>query len=417
MTSPGISIALPVHRADPGALRTALGCIRGQTLRDLDIILILNGADEPTSRLARQLASSEPRARVLQLPGPNLAAALNLALSQARFDLVARMDADDECPPDRLALQAEFLRAHPCVAAAGTAFEGFDDAGNTIGINRPPTDPADIRWRLLLGNLFCHGSMMLRRGMVLSAGGYNPECRYAQDYELWLRLSRDHDLANLPRVLYRYRADHARRHVEQAVFASTAMLEAWSDLPPLAEGDRARVVALLAHATWGGERARESLGGMESLLRARGPSREAIQAWQWIAQRAGRCWNSLADLHRLDRVRAAGRRLAAAGVREVWLYGAGRHTAWLLENLDALGVPVAGIADDRLAGGHRCGRDIASPGEIPTGAHVLLSSDAHEPELRRAAAPLEPRGVTVWPIYSADPAPEPGAETRIGAAG
>jgi len=403
----GITVALPIYRASPDALRRALACIRDQTALNLDILLVLNGADPATVRAARQLIANEPRARILELPEPGLAAALNAALSSARFDLVARMDADDTCPPHRLERQADFLGANPGIAALGTAFEGYDDAGTLIGTERPPTDPDDIRWRLHLGNLFCHGSMMLRRGPVQAVGGYNPDCRFAQDYDLWLRLSRKHDMANLSGVLYRYRAAPHRRHVEQAVIASTAMVESWSALPPLPESARPRLSALLAHATWGGQRARESLDLTEALLREVGPSTEALMAWQWIAQRAGLHWANLADLNKLDHVRAAGRRLAAAGVKTVWLYGAGRHTGWLLENLDALGAGIAGIADDRLIGASRHGHDIVSPADIPAGANVLISSDAHEDALWTSAGRLRARGINIWRIYGAAPAEPP----------
>jgi hypothetical protein len=40
---------------------------------------------------------------------------------------------------------------------------------------------------------------------VIAAGGYKEEFQNAEDYELWLRLARRHDLANIPEPLLRYR--------------------------------------------------------------------------------------------------------------------------------------------------------------------------------------------------------------------
>jgi len=183
----GVSVALPVYRAEPGSLGRSVACIRDQTLRELDIAIVLNGSDPATTRLAHDLASQDGRIRVHSLPAPNLAAALNLALREARFDLVARMDADDECPPGRLARQTAFLEANPRIAAVGSGVEIRDESGNT-SVAHPPTDPAEVRWRLCLGNVLCHGAMMLRRAEVMAVGGYDPRYQYAQDYDLWLRL-------------------------------------------------------------------------------------------------------------------------------------------------------------------------------------------------------------------------------------
>ena len=396
----GVSVALPVHR-DRGTLARAAACITAQTHADLDIMLVLNGADGPTRAAAGTIANRDRRVRVLELPEAGLSAALNRALREARHDLVARMDADDECQPARLSLQTEFLAAHPGIVALGTGFEGVDEQGGLIGIEHPPLESAEIRWRLCLGNCLCHGSMMLRREAVLAAGGYDESLRFAQDYDLWLRLSREHELANLPHVLYRYRTSLAKRHEDQARAAADAMVRHWETLPSMAEGGAARRLATaVAEATWGGTRARTALHEVEALLTEHGPSPRALLAWQWIAARAGNTPIDPVELERLSRIREAGRRLRSAGADAVWLYGAGRHTAWLMENRDALGMEIAGLADDALAGETRHGFGIVAPADLPPRCHVLLSSDAHEDRLWRSAACLRQRGVTVWRLYA-----------------
>lgn len=396
----GVSVALPVHRA-PGVLPRALRCIAEQTLTELDVLVVLNGSDEATLAAARTAARGDERVRVIELEHASLPAALNVALREARHELVARMDADDTCPPTRLALQAAFMAAHPAVVALGTAFEGVDEGDTGIGVERPPCEPAELRWRLCLGNCLCHGSMMLRRSAVLEGGGYDDSLTYAQDYDLWLRLSRTHDLANLPHVLYRYRTSLAKRHEAQASAAAGAMIRHWATLPAL-EGTRAQqlIAEQLARATWGGQKARAALAEVEAHLSEHGPTPQALMAWQWIAQRAGATSLDARDLEKLERLREAGRRLRSAAVESVWLYGAGRHTAWLLENRDALGVTIAGVADDSLSGTARLGFDIVAPTQLPPRAHVLLSSDAHEQSLWSKAGALRERGVTVWRLYT-----------------
>jgi hypothetical protein len=99
--------------------------------------------------------------------------------------------------------------------------------------------------------------------------------------------------------------------------------------------------------------------------------------------------------------------MRASGVRRAFLYGAGRHTAWLLDNADELGVVVAGIADDAAAGAERGDFTVIRPEAIPDSSEVLISSDAHESRLWDRTLPMRARGVRVWRIYETDRAPAP----------
>jgi hypothetical protein len=399
MSGPAVTVALPIHRADE-MLRAAFDCLIRQSLRDIEILIVLNGSDAATYRLAGALAATDSRARIIELPEANLAAALNVALEAARAPLVARMDADDLCPPERLALQAERMRAEPALAALGCAWEVVSPDLAPLATIRPPTDPAAARWRLLLGNPFAHGSMMLRREMVMAAGGYDTRCARAQDYELWIRLSRTASLCALPQVLYRHRtrtpAEPVGSTPEQAAIASRAMLAAWQALP---EGDAGEVAAALAPALERGSRPGAALHQLESLL-STAPSRSALLAWlhaQWANPPAPR---RAMETCRRARLREVAAELRSAGADRVWIWGAGDHTRWLLDHADLLAVPIAGIVDNALAGQARFDRTIASPDEIPAGQTVLLSSDWHEDEMWDRSAPQRACGVQVIRFYA-----------------
>ena len=86
---------------------------------------------------------------------------------------------------------------------------------------------------------------------------YDEELKYAQDYELWLRLSRRRRLASLPEVLYHYRASMQRRHEEQAAVAARVMLGHWQQLSEPDESARGTIARCIAGATWGGRGARQ----------------------------------------------------------------------------------------------------------------------------------------------------------------
>ena len=139
---PLVTVALPIRHAD-ASLEGAFRCITSQTHRDLEILLILNGSDAGTVALARRLASTDARARVIERTEANLAGALNEALKVAKGALLARMDVDDQCAPDRIARQVESLGREPGVAAVGCAYDVIGQDGKrvfTVLIRHCPID-------------------------------------------------------------------------------------------------------------------------------------------------------------------------------------------------------------------------------------------------------------------------------------
>jgi hypothetical protein len=400
VSAPAVSVALPVYR-DDGLLEHALACISRQSLRDLEVLIVLNGADPATAARARSLAAAEHRARIIELPQANLAAALNVALESARAPLVARMDADDLCPAARLALQAARMTAQPSLAALGCAWEVISSPGTVLATIRPPTEPAEARWRLLLGNPFAHGSMMLRKDAILAAGAYDTRCTRAQDFDLWLRLSQRAAMAALPEVLYQHRTrlpqDHSGSTPEQAAFAADALVRAWGRLPP---GDDHPIARSLAGALERGARPGEALSELEASLR-QAPSRAALTAWlytQWATSPAPR---RALEFCRLARLREVGAQVRSNGIGSVWLWGAGEHTRWLLDHRADLGLTVAGLVDDDRAGIERFGFPVQSPHAIAPGQTAILSSDWHEDAMWIAAAPHRARGVNIVRLYAA----------------
>ncbi len=320
------------------------------------------------------------------------------------------MDADDRCAPNRLELQSNFLEAHPTVAVLGTAYERCLPDGTPRGTVVPPLTPGEIRWRLLLGNTMCHGSVTMRRGPVLDHGGYDESCLKAQDFELWLRLSAHHDLANLPEVLYSYtirdRAPVDLPCESQAAVVAVHLLDAWNRLPETTnKPDRAKFEHALAESNLGGERATRAASRIEQLLETRAPTRESIMALMFAYSKASAVSTSVAEACKRSRLREKGRQLRAEHVERVWLWGAGAHTQWLLAHAADLALPVSGIVDDAKAGQVRLGHQIAKPQAIPAGSHVLLSSDRFENLMWERSTPHRARGVIVHRLY-ADDAPE-----------
>lgn len=213
---PKVSVLMSVHNG--GAfLRLAVDSILAQTLENFEFIVV----DDASSDDSMQVLKSFQDRRLKLLPltaNIGLVGALNLALEHARGELIARMDADDESVPDRLRLQVQAMESHPAVVLLGTQYLCVDEGGKPLPSPVLPTDDAVLQRDLMDSNVFCHPSIMLRATAVRAAGGYRAlGGRYAQDYDLWLRLAERGEVMNLPQSLLRYRVHGNQVTVRNAV--------------------------------------------------------------------------------------------------------------------------------------------------------------------------------------------------------
>ena len=198
VAAPAVSVLMGV-RDGAAWISRAIGSLLSQTLDDLELIVVDDGSTDATAGLLSGVR--DPRLVVERQPRAGLAAALNRALGRARAPLIARLDVDDIALPTRLARQRAFLQAHPEVGLLGTAARVVDESGRDVEIIRPPEDDSAVRRALIRRNPFVHSSVMLRRALVASVGGYDVSFAVAQDYDLWLRLSAITRMANLAEPL------------------------------------------------------------------------------------------------------------------------------------------------------------------------------------------------------------------------
>lgn len=200
-----VSVLLPVYNGAV-TLPQAMESILRQAHDDFELLVIDDASTDESVVIIREYARRDSRVTaVMHERNAGLANTLNEGLRRARHELVARMDQDDESLPQRLGAQKKFLDAHPRVAAAGSWVLHMGTRAEFDRLVRVPTEHNEIAATLSRENCLYHPSVMLRRSAVLEAGGYRGEFKNAEDYDLWLRLVRTHQLANVAEPLLRYR--------------------------------------------------------------------------------------------------------------------------------------------------------------------------------------------------------------------
>lgn len=196
--SPRISVVMSVYNGERW-LREAVESVLGQPLGDLELLVIDDGSTDGTAGILA--GYRDARLAVIRQPRAGLTVSLNRGIRRTQASLVARLDADDVALPERFARQVAFLDAHPEVALLGTGCHDVDPQGRMLRTYCPPEADAEIRRALVRFNPFVHSSVMVRRDALERVGFYDESLPVAQDYDLWVRLSRVTRLANLPEPL------------------------------------------------------------------------------------------------------------------------------------------------------------------------------------------------------------------------
>ena len=191
-------------------LQEALGSILNQTLQEIEVLIVPEPETELKLPEDPRLIQIQPEKRL----GVSAARNLGIRLSSGRY--VALMDADDISHPDRLRLQVKFLEEHPEIGVVGTQEEYITDNGGYWRHrflwpgrkHRPrlPTEPEEIRRKMLTSNPVCGPSVLARREVFDKVGLFSEQYSFAEDYELWMRMiAAEIKIANLPGYLYKYR--------------------------------------------------------------------------------------------------------------------------------------------------------------------------------------------------------------------
>lgn len=189
-------------------IKEAVDSMLNQTFSDFELIILDNQSSDATVNMVR-LFKDERIVLVQNRENLGQTKALNLGLKMAKGEYIARMDADDYSYPERLELQYDFLSKNKNIAVVGAQYLEMNEEGKTLRPFYLPTDPLEIKCYLIGApelSYHCvpHPIVLMRKAPLLDVGGYD-ERFIAQDFNLWMRLARKYEFANLSEVLFKYR--------------------------------------------------------------------------------------------------------------------------------------------------------------------------------------------------------------------
>jgi len=189
-------------------LRFAVASILNQTYRDFEFIICENNASFEANGYLDSI--KDDRVHIIHSKDhTTLTQKLNLCISLAKGDIIARMDDDDVSHPNRLQEQVAFLEKNEQVDVVGCNINCCDATG-LVTERRFPEYP---QVKDFLFNLpFVHPTLCFRKEALVAVNGYNEShwCNACEDYDILLRLyEKGFRGANIQQVLFDYNIQHS----------------------------------------------------------------------------------------------------------------------------------------------------------------------------------------------------------------
>ncbi|MCM3879695.1 MAG: glycosyltransferase [Vicinamibacterales bacterium] len=214
--NPLVSVVVPTYNCEK-YLSAALDRVLSQDYAPFEVVVVDDGSTDHTLDV---LATYENRVRVFRQSNRGPAAARNVAVREARGEFLAFVDGDDLWLPGKLSAQMAYLEKNPeSKVVYGSWYEWYPDKDGSfpeqifeIGDESLALEEANSGWvysKLLMDSIIHIISAVIDRSVYDAVNGFDESLESGSDYDFWLRVSRNFQVAKLRRNVAVYRQNPA----------------------------------------------------------------------------------------------------------------------------------------------------------------------------------------------------------------
>jgi glycosyltransferase involved in cell wall biosynthesis len=207
-----VSVIIPTYNRR-AMVHEAITSVLAQRGMEFELIVVDDGSTDSTAEDLAELAEAGMRqgvgeTQMMRTANRGVAAARNTGARMARASLIAFLDSDDLWAPSKLAKQVDFMRANPACQISQTSELWFQRGRRANPGRRHQKREGDIFLDSLRRCLISPSAVMLRTPLFRETGGFDETMTAAEDYDLWLRILRDHPVGLVDEPLVARRAGH-----------------------------------------------------------------------------------------------------------------------------------------------------------------------------------------------------------------
>jgi glycosyltransferase involved in cell wall biosynthesis len=222
---PRVSVIIPTYNRSM-FLRAAIASVLGQTFQDFEIVVIDNGSKDDIQEIVTEF--KDRRIKCLRITTNNgVSPARNLGIQNSNGKYVAFLDDDDEWLPTKLERQiSKFENGPSIVGGVYTGYTVVDrNTGRTIGEVMPQKRGSLVHDLCITNYVGTASTVVLRRDCFNHVGLFDESIGYAEEYDLWIRISREFhfDYVQASLVKYSFHGNNASSNVEHVIKGCEAL--------------------------------------------------------------------------------------------------------------------------------------------------------------------------------------------------
>ena len=202
---PLVSVILPTYNR-AWVLAEAVESVLTQDYPHLELIVVDDGSTDGTPAL---LATFGNRLRCIRQANQGVSAARNTGIRAAQGELIALLDSDDTWLPGKLTAQVAFFEDHPQALICQTEEIWIRNGVRVNPGQRHRKQSGMLFERSLALCLISPSAVMLRRSLLDDVGLFDTSLPACEDYDLWLRITRQYPVHLIDTPLIVKRGGHA----------------------------------------------------------------------------------------------------------------------------------------------------------------------------------------------------------------
>lgn len=210
-----VTAVITTHKREPEILERALKSVLSQTYTNIETIVV---DDSPADYIkrddVRRMVEGYADQKVKYIQHDKCMGACvarNTGLKAANGEFIAFLDDDDEWLPSKIEEQLKAFVSDD-IALVYCGSETLNTNDNSVKPRNTKFVSGNIYSQLLVSNFIGSTSFPLLRKSALEAiGGFDPLMESAQDYDVWLRISKSYEVAFVDNILVRYYVHQSER--------------------------------------------------------------------------------------------------------------------------------------------------------------------------------------------------------------
>ena len=186
-------------------IEKAIQSVLSQSFTNWELLILDDASNDNTEEIVLKYLHDNRIKYFKNETNLGIASNRNKGLHNSTGEYIAVLDSDDYwIDNQKLEKQIDFLDTHKDYAIVGTNMLVINEKGNEIKKSNFKHTDKDIRRKMLLHDQISQSTVLYRKKIALSLGGYDATYSVCDDYDLWLKIGKDNKIMVLQDYTIKY---------------------------------------------------------------------------------------------------------------------------------------------------------------------------------------------------------------------